>query len=341
MSVMVVLWTTHFPSWLRITELSMMGCFESCAIFFSLSTTFSCSSMGFTSQGERIALLISLAVRVPEALRNPGRVFHADRKSFRPGGRQAKDSRPTERYLWRFPVTLAMDVLEAIKSRRSIRKYLEVPVEWEKVGVVLEAGRLAPSAGNCQEWNFIVVTDQALREQIAEMSAEGLWMATAPVHIVITANIESISRLYRIRGERLYAVQDCAIAASQMMLAAQDQGLGCCWVGAVDEHALARLLSIPDSIRPQVILTLGYPDERPEMPKRKILENLLFLNGYGNRIKDIGFVLLDYNLAGKAAELGKAAAGRLARKMKEKREASLSERLRSQKEQLRKKLLKK
>jgi len=161
-----------------------------------------------------------------------------------------------------------METLEGIKTRRSIRKYLEVPLEWEKVGVVLEAGRLAPSAGNTQEWSFIVVTDATIREQIAELSLDGLWMAAASVHIVITADTEKIGRSFGRRGERLYAVQDCAAAATQMMLAAHSQGLGTCWVGAFDEHALARLLGIPDTIRAQLILTLGYPDETPATPQR-------------------------------------------------------------------------
>lgn len=198
-----------------------------------------------------------------------------------------------------------MEILQAIKTRRSVRRYLDVPVEWEKVGIVLEAGRLAPSAGNTQEWSFIVVTEEGARKEIAECCVDGYWMATAPVHIVIVANVEQIARNYGLRGERLYSIQDCAVAASQMMLAAVSQGLGTCWVGAFDEHALRRLFSIPDSIRPQLILTLGYPDEQPRMPPRKPLENIVYLNSFGNRIKDIGMVLRDYDILGRAFDAGK------------------------------------
>ncbi len=198
-----------------------------------------------------------------------------------------------------------MEILQAIKTRRSIRRYLDVPIEWEKVGVVLEAGRLAPSAGNTQEWSFIVVTDEGARGEIAECCVDGYWMVTAPVHIVIVANVEPIARNYGMRGERLYSIQDCAVAATQMMLAAVSQGLGTCWVGAFDEHALRRLISIPDSIRPQLILTLGYPDEKPKMPGRKPLENIVFLNSYGNRIRDIGMALRDYDVVGRTLEAGK------------------------------------
>ena len=237
-----------------------------------------------------------------------------------------------------------MDTLQAIRTRRSIRDYLDVPVEWEKIGIVLDAGRLAPSAGNTQEWNFIVVTDGEVRQQIAESCVDGLWMAKAPVFIVITANIEPISRNYGIRGERLYSIQDCAVAATQMMLAAHVQGLGTCWVGSFDEHLLGRLLSLPDTARPQVILTLGYPDEHPSMPLRKRLEAIVFLNSFGNRIRDIGFVLRDYNIAGKAVEAGRGAVSSLQKKASEKREKarlSLKEQLKAKRDALKAALAKK
>ena len=230
-----------------------------------------------------------------------------------------------------------MEILQAIKTRRSIRRYLDVPIEWEKVGVVLEAGRLAPSAGNIQEWSFIVVRDEGTRGEIAECCVDGYWMTTAPVHIVIVATIEPIARNYGMRGERLYSIQDCAVAATQMMLAAVSQGLGTCWVGAFDEHVLHRLLSIPDSIRPQLILTLGYPDEKPVMPKRKPLQNLVFLDSYGNRIKDIGMVLRDYDVVGRTLEVGKKVVSHITRQQGEKIQKAKA----GLKEKLRKKLQKK
>lgn len=235
-----------------------------------------------------------------------------------------------------------MDVLEALKTRRSIRKYLDVPIEWEKVGAVLEAGRIAPSAGNTQEWNFIVVTDAEARQKIAELTVDGMWMANAPVHLIITTNPETINRYYGIRGERLYTIQDCAVAATYMMLAAHQLGLGTCWIGAFDENALRRVAGIPDSIRPQLILTLGYPDEKPDRSPRKILENIVFLNAYGNRIKDLGFVLWDYNVVGKAVELGRTLGREAQAKMREQQDhskPSLKAKLDAQKEKLREKLL--
>ena len=78
-----------------------------------------------------------------------------------------------------------MDVFECIRTRRSVRKYLPKQVEWDKVGMILDAGRYAPSAGNLQNWQFLVVIDEDKRKQIAEVSARQFWMAQAPIQIII------------------------------------------------------------------------------------------------------------------------------------------------------------
>ncbi len=108
-----------------------------------------------------------------------------------------------------------MDVYEAVLRRRSIRKYMDQPVEWEKLGKVIDAGRLAPSAGNLQAWKFVVVTEKELRKQVSEACLKQYWMQTAPAHIVVCAEITKLSRFYGIRGERLYSIQSCAAAAPE------------------------------------------------------------------------------------------------------------------------------
>ncbi len=204
-----------------------------------------------------------------------------------------------------------MDVFEAVKTRRSIRKYKDAPVEWDKVAQILEAGRLSPSAGNVQEWRFIVVTDDGLRKKLAEASLKQWWMAEAPVHIVVISQVDQIKRLYGLRGERLYSIQNCAVAATQMMLTAHSIGLGTCWVGAFEEGMVQRALGIPDNIRVQAILTIGYADEDPDMPSRFPMEHVVLLNGYGGNVKkiaDVGKVLWDHNIVGKTIDTTKQAA---------------------------------
>jgi nitroreductase len=208
---------------------------------------------------------------------------------------------------------MAMDVFEAIENRRSVRKYLDVPVEWDKIGIILESARLAPSAGNVQEWRFIIVTKPEAKKEIASAALSQEWIAQAPYLIVVVAMIERIKRHYGMRGERLYCIQDCAIATSHMMLAAQALGLGTCWVGAFDENKVQRTLGLPDDMRPQIILAVGYSDEKPKMPPRYPIESLVFIEKYSHssnrhRIKDIDAVLWNFNVAGKAISATKEAA---------------------------------
>lgn len=184
-----------------------------------------------------------------------------------------------------------MDTLECIYTRRSIRKYVDIPVEWELVGRVVEAGTLAPTAGNLQEFRFIIVTDEAKRKAIAEASLQQYWMEQAPVIIVACAETKRPKQFYGLRGERLYTIQNVAAACENMLLTSHHFGLGACWVGAFDEVALKRILNIPDYARPHAIITLGYPDEVVPMPQKYKIENLVYLQRYHNRIKNIHTVL--------------------------------------------------
>jgi nitroreductase len=216
-----------------------------------------------------------------------------------------------------------MDVLEAIATRRSIRKYLDVPVEWDKVGQILEAGRLAPSAGNLQDWRFVVVTKDEARKKIAESALGQNWIETAPVHIVIFSLTDKIKIHYGMRGERLYSIQDCAACATYMMLAAHELGLGSCWIGAFDENKVQQLLKMPDNCRPQLILTIGYADEKPAMPPRYKIDNLVFLERFGGlgKVKDLDTVLWNFNVVGKSKDALKEGAKdfeRLTRKDRQK-----------------------
>lgn len=200
-----------------------------------------------------------------------------------------------------------MDVIKAIEERRSIRKYLDLPVEWDKIGRILDVARYSPSAGNVQEWRFIVVTKPEIKREIASAALSQEWIANAPVLIVIVAMIEKIKRHYGLRGERLYSIQDCAVAATNMMLTAQGLGLASCWVGAFDENKVQRVLNIPDDVRPQILLTMGYADEKPKMPSRYPIEALVYLERYthassAGRMKDIDKVLWNFNVVGNAVK---------------------------------------
>src|SRR3972149_6163007 len=123
------------------------------------------------------------------------------------------------------PVNLKMNVFEAIATRRSIRKFTSQDIPMEILGLVLDAGRYAPSAGNIQNWRFVIVKNTDNRNKVAEAAMQQMWIASAPVVIVVCAETEKITQFYGIRGERLYAIQNCAAAIENMILTAHAIGL--------------------------------------------------------------------------------------------------------------------
>ena len=189
------------------------------------------------------------------------------------------------------PENLKMNVFEAIATRRSIRKFTSQDVPMEILGVVIDAGRYAPSSGNVQNWRFILVKDRDNKQKIAEAAMHQLWIASAPIIIVVCSENEKLKQFYGVRGERLYAVQNCAAAVENMLLTLHSLGLGSCWISDFDEDMLRRALNIPGDIRPQVILPIGYPDEIVPAPTHYTMENVCYFESYGSRITNIERVM--------------------------------------------------
>ncbi len=188
-----------------------------------------------------------------------------------------------------------METMDCIMTRRSVRKFKDAPVEWYLIGRVLYAGFNAPTAGNLQDYRFMVVTDPGLKNGLAQAAINQLWIAQAPTIIVVFSEFTKAKRFYGIRGERLYTIQDCAAAAQNILLAAHDHGLGACWVGAFDEDKVRSVLGIPDYARPQALIPIGVPNEEPAMPPKFKLENLVYFNRWGDnagKVKDISAEML-------------------------------------------------
>ena len=185
-----------------------------------------------------------------------------------------------------------MNVEECIKTRRSVRKYLDKAVEWGKIAKILDAGKFSPSAGNLQNWKFVVVKKEDVRKKISEAAFNQEWMENAPIHIVIVGEPDKAARFYGVRGERLYTLQNCAIVAENMMLVANEVGLGSCWVGAFDESKVKRVLNMPEGVVPYVIIPIGYAGEKPEMPSRVELEHTVYIDRWGG--KGQGYVAKGY-----------------------------------------------
>jgi len=166
-----------------------------------------------------------------------------------------------------------MELMEAIRNRRSIRRYKPDPVPENVLKEVLEAARLAPSWANRQCWRFIVVKDKEKRKKITMRD----WAAEAPVVIVGCADPNASGNKF---GQPYYML-DMGIAIEHLMLAATEHGLGTCWIGGqFDEPTVKQVLNIPEGLRVVALTPLGYPDEKPEAKPRKSLHEILSVDSF-------------------------------------------------------------
>jgi len=166
------------------------------------------------------------------------------------------------------------DCLRLLYDRVSIRRYQPIDVPDELILEILKAGNASPSAGNLQARDFIVVKDAATKKKLAIAALEQMFIADAPVVIVVCANYPRSMRIYGDRG-RLYAEQDATAAVENILLAAHALGLGAVWVGAFHEVVVSSVLGIPEYARPISIVPIGYPAEKPEKRSRYPIEELI------------------------------------------------------------------
>lgn len=172
-------------------------------------------------------------------------------------------------------------LLSLVRNRHSIRSYTQQRVNENDILKVIDAGTCAPSAGNQQPWEFIVVRDTKIKQHIIDSCNNQHWMKEAPVFIVACINSRISSALYAERGEKLYGIQSVAAAIENILLAAEALGLGACWVGAFDEMSIGMILKCPEYIRPCAIITLGYSNEPEQKPKRHDVSNVVHLEEFG------------------------------------------------------------
>lgn len=168
-----------------------------------------------------------------------------------------------------------MDVLQAIRERRSIRAFQDRPIPQPALEVLIQALIWAPSAGNLQSRHFFFVFHQDLRRRLADAAWGQDFVAQAPLVVVACADHERVRWRYRERGVQLYCLMDVAAAVQNLLLTAHAQGLGTVWVGAFDEGAVRRILNVPPHLRPVTLVPVGYPAEHPSPPRRLPREQLV------------------------------------------------------------------
>jgi len=202
-------------------------------------------------------------------------------------------------------MTEILSVKEAIRSRRSIRKFKQDPVPKDVIDELLESARLAPSASNSQPWRFMVVTDPKQRQVLAELGGNQRQLKEAPLIIVCCGDLNSLKEeslnkqrkelldegVYEDIGVNLEWFKNRSsgetnllqlinkvqanlfIAVDHMALRAVSLGLGTCWTGAFDNKKLQEIFKLPENIIPLILLPAGYPAQSPrERPRLSVEE---------------------------------------------------------------------
>ena len=162
-----------------------------------------------------------------------------------------------------------MDFYEAVRTRRSVRKYKPIPVEKEKMDRIFEAVRQAPSACNMQPWRFLRVKSPAMRLKLEPILQP--WAVNAPELIIALGNRKTA---WQRDGDSVHAI-DVAIAFEHLVLAAAAEGLGSCWICAFNRNKASLALQLPPEWEPVAITPLGYADESTEQPERKTLKAIV------------------------------------------------------------------
>ncbi|MHA2281190.1 MAG: nitroreductase family protein [Promethearchaeota archaeon] len=167
-----------------------------------------------------------------------------------------------------------MELVEAIKARRSVRRFTDKPVDDNLIKQIIELGNLAPSAGNLQPRDFVIVKDENAKNQLAQAALNQKFISQAPVLIVVCANMKRVTP-YGNRGHELYCLQDTAASIQNMLLSIVDLGLSSCWVGAFNENEVVDILDLPSYVRPVAILPIGYSDTKSGSSSRIPIEDLI------------------------------------------------------------------
>jgi len=165
-----------------------------------------------------------------------------------------------------------MELYEAIKRRYSCRSYADKPIENDKLERILEAARLAPSARNCQDWRFIVITDKKAKAALLEKATSQQFLANATIIAGCSVNNGTMSC-----GQPVAAI-DVAIALEHIALAATAEGLATCWIGSFKPAGAREALGIPENIVVVELMGIGYPTDKQPTPKRMRLDEIVCYN---------------------------------------------------------------
>jgi len=169
-----------------------------------------------------------------------------------------------------------MEVLEAIRTRRSIRSYSNKPISDEDAVKILDAARLAPSGGNRQAWIFVYIKDPQVLRMLKNCSPGFYGGASAAIIICLPD------------GGRTIGLLDVGFASENIALAAHSLGIGSCAIGSFNKEPVKKLINLPQGWEPILVISLGYPDAVPNLPAKKSLSEVVCLDSFGKKWENLG-----------------------------------------------------
>jgi len=167
-----------------------------------------------------------------------------------------------------------MEFKKVAEKRRSVRSYTDEGIPEKDIKEIIRIGHMAPSAGNRQARDFIIVEDEKEKEKLVDNAYGQSFISDAPWVLVICANKERSAERYDERGRKLYSIQDATAAIENMLLAVVDMGYSSCWIGAFEEDKVKEQFDIPKGVRPVALLPIGRPAKTTSGPKKMDAEEL-------------------------------------------------------------------
>ncbi len=168
---------------------------------------------------------------------------------------------------------MTKDIFDCIRESHSVRNFKAEQIPEPTLTRILEAGNMAPSAGNLQPWYFFVVQDSKVKERLAAAAFDQEQISDAPTVVVVLADPARSNEKYGERGAQLYCLQDTAAATQNILLAAEGVGIAGCWVGAFDESKVQEAVEAPPRLRAVAMICLGYSDEQAKEYKERLRLN--------------------------------------------------------------------
>src|SRR5918993_5826221 len=174
-----------------------------------------------------------------------------------------------------------MNFESVVKRRRMCREYLDRDVPQEKVNRILDLASRYPSAGHTEPQEFIIVRDRQVKEDLARAALEQMFVAQAPIVIVVVSDVRRSARRYGERGVHFFSIIDGAFVSMLVLLAVVNEGLGACFVGSFYDEEVRQVLGLPRDVRPIGIIPVGYCAEEPRRFQRRARSQIIHRDRYG------------------------------------------------------------